>query len=456
VLTGTVRFASGEPAPDLEVRLKRWVAIGGTRQLRDLPGDSGRLTDDRGVYRHFGLAAGEYVIQVSPRSYGDQGLPSARVTTAADVRWAESVLRGDRAGAGQAQNIASVPPGTSTGYAVVYHPGTTSRGDATTVAIAAGEERSGLDITVSLVPTNRVSGRVVGPDGSAPTGVPQIYLVAADGANDAGYLGIKSTAGAEFTFDGIVSGSYALTATLPATKQWATGRVTVAGTDVTGVALELSPGLTASGRIVVDPQTVAAPPDTMPRASVALQPVASGGGLTLGRPQTTSGADGMFSVDGLMPGQYRVSISLPSAGAWSVASATLDGRDVLDTPLTIEAGRDVRNIVVTLSGTPTELTGRLEDATGRPAPEYYIVVFPDDQAFWVPQSRRIQAVRPGVDGRFVVRHLPAGAYRVAALTDVERDEWFDRTFLEGLLSASVAITLGPGERKVQDFRLGGR
>jgi hypothetical protein len=152
-----------------------------------------------------------------------------------------------------------------------------------------------------------------------------------------------------------------------------------------------------------------------------------------------------------------VAVSLPSAGdtIWSVASATLEGRDVLDTPLAIEAGGDVRNIVITLSA-PTELSGRLEDATGRPAPEYYIVVFPEEPAFWVPQSHRIQAVRPGSDGRFVVRHLPAGRYRIAALTDVERDEWFDRGFLERLLPASVPIHLAAGERKVQDFRVGGR
>jgi hypothetical protein len=65
-------------------------------------------------------------------------------------------------------------------------------------------------------------------------------------------------------------------------------------------------------------------------------------------------------------------------------------------------------------------------------------------------------VRPDADGRFIVRDLPAGDYLISALTDVEEGQWNDQAFLAELAShAPITITLGEGEKKVQDIRVGG-
>jgi hypothetical protein len=65
------------------------------------------------------------------------------------------------------------------------------------------------------------------------------------------------------------------------------------------------------------------------------------------------------------------------------------------------------------------------------------------------------AARPGTDGRFSFRNLPAGSYRLTAVTDVEPGEWFNPDFLSQLGAASIPLTLADGERKVQDIRLAG-
>jgi hypothetical protein len=65
----------------------------------------------------------------------------------------------------------------------------------------------------------------------------------------------------------------------------------------------------------------------------------------------------------------------------------------------------------------------------------------------------VQTTRPDTAGRFTVRGLPPGSYRIAALTDVEPDEWQSPEFLATLVPSSIAITLGPGERKHQDLRI---
>jgi len=82
------------------------------------------------------------------------------------------------------------------------------------------------------------------------------------------------------------------------------------------------------------------------------------------------------------------------------------------------------------------------------------VLFPTTSALWLPQSRRIQGVRPAADGAFTFPGLPPGDYLLAAIDDVEPGEWFDPAFLQRLLPTAMKLTIAEGEQKVQDIRLG--
>ena len=112
-------------------------------------------------------------------------------------------------------------------------------------------------------------------------------------------------------------------------------------------------------------------------------------------------------------------------------------------------------IALPLSDRPSSIAGTLQGTAGRPAPEYYMVVFPSDRALWRAPSRRVQSTRPSTNGAFELRDLPPGAYYLAALTDIEPGDLEDPAFLEMLVPAAVPITVGVGERKVQDLRIGG-
>jgi hypothetical protein len=65
----------------------------------------------------------------------------------------------------------------------------------------------------------------------------------------------------------------------------------------------------------------------------------------------------------------------------------------------------------------------------------------------------VRVTRPEADGGFTAGDLPAGEYRVAALTDVEDDEWRKSTFLESLYNVSIAITVTDGKTTRQDIRI---
>jgi uncharacterized protein (DUF2141 family) len=272
---------------------------------------------------------------------------------------------------------------------------------------------------------------------------------------------------------------------------WASADLTVDGRDQTGVSLQLQRGMTVSGRIAFDGQ--GAPPTDLTRTRVNLVPVGAQdvdfGGV---RPATVD-ANGHFTMTGVPPGRYSLRGTIPgafggvgpggggggggggrgggggaraaaqpaagtAAGAtvsWQLASAMAGGRDSLDFPLVIGPGTNITDAMITFTDKATELTGTLQDATGTATSDYSIIVFPSDRQYWQPQSRRIQSVRPGTDGRFTVRNLPPGAYSIVAVTDVEPGEWYDPEFLSQLASAAMRVTLGEGEKKTQDIRIAG-
>jgi hypothetical protein len=144
-----------------------------------------------------------------------------------------------------------------------------------------------------------------------------------------------------------------------------------------------------------------------------------------------------------------------ATSGWQPKSAFIDGRDAFDVPLDV-GSTDVGGLVVTYTDRPTELAGTIQDAAGRPAPEYWVIVFPSDKTFWTPQSRRIQAKRPSNDGRFSFPNLPPGEYLIAAVTDVEQGEWYDAGFLSRIVPAALRVPLAEGEKKMQDLKIASR
>jgi hypothetical protein len=232
---------------------------------------------------------------------------------------------------------------------------------------------------------------------------------------------------------------------------WAETEVSVEGYDAT-TSLVLSPGVTVAGRMMFEGALPPPDPTTVPLILVRSPLTMPGfGGLR-------ANADGTFTFPSVAPGTYRIAVNGRGSAlaGWLLKSVAVNGDDWADVPFDIRPNESVDGVVVTFTDRRTEISGRMQDAAGRPATDYVIVVFSADKRFWVPQSRRTQEVRPGADGQFVVRDLPAGDYLISALTDVEPGQWNDPAFLAELAAqGTIRITLGEGEKKVQDIRVGG-
>jgi hypothetical protein len=344
------------------------------------------------------------------------------------------------------------------------------------VTVSVGEERSGVDFQLQLVPNSRVEGTLLLPDG-APVTSGTIMMVATGQASPTGFEfgGMRSARPdneGRFSFSGVAPGQYTIlsrgsppgappappppTAGLPGMGRtpplWAATEVAVEGQNITGLTLTLQQGMTISGKIILEGSTQ--PPPPLARLTVNL--VSAQNEVNLGVSSAQVDANGQFTITGVTPGRYRLSAAIPGSrpdtAAWLPKSATIEGQETLDAFYSLR--RSVDDAVITLTDTPTELTGSVQDPSGRAAPEYQIVVFPTDKQYWTPQSRRIQSVKPTSAARYTIRNLPAGEYFMAAAVDIESGEQFDPAVLQQLSAAAFRIVLTDGEKKTQDIRVG--
>jgi hypothetical protein len=132
------------------------------------------------------------------------------------------------------------------------------------VSLRAGEERDGVDFALQLVPTARVEGHRVAPEGGAPRGTGRQLDLAR--RRDAGAAGrgtpherrrsrrpvlVRQRAPGQYTVlaraarpitksDGTSAG--------PPQTVWASTQIAVDGEPITGLSLSLEPGLTISDR----------------------------------------------------------------------------------------------------------------------------------------------------------------------------------------------------------------
>ncbi len=74
------------------------------------------------------------------------------------------------------------------------------------------------------------------------------------------------------------------------------------------------------------------------------------------------------------------------------------------------------------------------------------------------RAGRTDRVRHAQIGRRITysfANVPPGEYWLAPVADVEPGDWFDPTFLQRLEPTAIKETVGEGEQKTQDLRVGG-
>jgi hypothetical protein len=489
VITGTLVDENGEAIPGTPVRALRYVMQSGQRTLQ---GAGNAQTDDRGVYRIYGLQPGDYIVSATPRNPVQNA--DARQAELMALMRAEEATRtatGAQAQAlmdrlNQLRAVAPAPEEASTGYAPVYYPGTTTPSTAATLTLAPGEEKTGIDFQYQVVPMARIDG-IVTSAGNQPVSNVQLTLVnAAFDVPGVSPGGTRADGQGNFWIANVPPGQYTLIARgavgapggpagrgFPApagrgdvagrgrgpqaqpVRLWAATEVVVDGRPVSNVMLTLQPGMTVSGHVAFQ-GTTQQPPADLTRVRVNLAPIPTPGvpSELLSGVGASVDADGRFTIGNVVPGRYRLNAAAGGENnGWFVQSAVVDSQDAFDFAIDVKPGQNLNGAAITFTDRQTELSGTIVNEQSQPVPDYTLIAYPADRRYWTPQTRRIQTVRPATDGRFTFRNLPPGDYRLAPVLDPEPGSWLDPAFLQQLDTTAVRVSIGEGEKKEQSLRV---
>lgn len=456
VIAGRVADRTGRPASPYTVEATQIITFNGERRRRSARGQFRTATNAHGEYRIYGLLPGEYIVSTMGSSLPAQGEP-----TAAELDWA-----------GRQSGVAPTPSRTFM-YAPTMYPGTVDASLAATITLDRGEERPGVDFILQYVPVARISGVAKGPDGRAALETAVACSLKTSNALMAAppIAQSRPTADGAFSCAGLAPGRYLLTARgVPANMPpamaeairagsaliplWGSAEVDVSGRDVADIPITLSAGLSVSGQVLSKGASALDPK----RVQVRLLATDSGA-LLIGNPTAVPAADGTFQMDGVVPGTYRLvaAVAPTAAGTtstWSLKSAMLGSADVADTPLTVAPNQNLSGLAITLSDAQAELGGSLRTASGLPAPQLYVFVFPTNKTMWVNGARRVRYVRSGENGGYVIPDLPPGDYFLSALAEFETALQYEPGYLEQLAATASKITIADGEKKRLDLQIG--
>jgi hypothetical protein len=479
-LAGVIRDETGAPLEGIPVTAVPARAASGP--ARSTLSNNGAVTNDLGEFRLFGLVPGTYVISATPTATSPgaiRAMPDAEV----DAALASLARRTPASAIAPTRTLPSAPPPTFD-YAPIFYPGTPSRGQATPVTLSPGAEQVGLDFALQRVATVTVEGAVSRTDGQPAAGaaVQLVEAVVTGPFAPATPLLFGAVTGSDgrFRIARVTTGAYHIlaraggwsgsapppmpVATLPVADGspglWAAADVSVADRDVTGLELALQPGRTLAGRVRFEGSQPPPDPASLHVSLVPPSVLAQPSGTPIRTLQSVMSArvrgDGTFEVPGVGPGLYSLRVSAPGLDGWWLRSAIRSGRDLLDGHIDVDSSTDLDNVLITFADRRTTLSGTLQTPAGVPVTDVYVIVFAADPRHWGPASRRVQAARPASDGRFSFIGLPAGAYRLAAVVDIEQDHWQEPAFLTLAAPGSIPVTLAEGDATVQDLQLGAR
>jgi 5-hydroxyisourate hydrolase-like protein (transthyretin family) len=411
-IEGRVVDEIGEPVAGASIQLGRYRYTNGTRQLQTSAGGS---TDDRGEFRIFGIAAGEYFLVAS---FDEHDFGSS-----------------DRQR-----------------YVPTYYPGVTATADAQPVAIKAGAEVTGISLSLLRATTASVSGIVRPADLQSPGLL--TFVVATPVAESAARMDFApAIAGPDgaFTIGGLLPGSYVIEARSMPGNEVGKAEILIDSQDVAGILLPLSKGSAARGRIRFD--TGAPPADVKPSQLFVFAPSvdhqAAAWSMDGDPSRPTVREDWTFEIPNLTG---RRQIRAGTAARWHLKSVHLNGQDITDTAVDFRNG-DVDGIEIELTNRTTAVSGTVLDDRGATVIDAAVVLFADDRDKWGSQTRYIMSARPNQQGRFSLEGLPPGQYLAVAVDPLEQGDEYNPELLEQWRSASTRVRLAEGESRTLNLQL---
>ena len=383
VITGKVTDADGHPVME-----ERLALLGADSPRSGLYHVSVNFqTDDRGIYRMFGIRPGRYKVSIGEDNFG-----------------------------------AYNGFGTGRSLPITFYPDVTDAANARVVEIGEGDEATNIDITIaSASQTFSVSGRVM--DGETGKPIPNVTISLSkiliidrsSSSSSGGGTDVRSNPDGAFRLEKLAAGKYSVSIQPPTESDLRAEPVTfdLIDQDVTGLLIKTTTGASLSGTVLVegrrDRSTGAAP------AWLSVHLRNEGNGSTSTSSQSTQiKPDGSFRIGGLMAG--TVSFSL---GSWSATGdakpipiSRVERDGVVQTNgIQLQTGELISGIRVVAAYSSGSIRGvvKVENGSLPPSGQLVITLLKVGDSNWNTNGGGIAA---DARGHFLIEGLATGTYEV--------------------------------------------
>jgi protocatechuate 3,4-dioxygenase beta subunit len=381
VITGRVTDADGSPVIGERVHLAQpgkqegWRSFSTFNQLM-------YMTDDRGIYRIYGLAPGKYTVSV-----------------------------GEEAGSGAARFGFS-----GRGYyARTFHPDVTEEAKATVIELGEGSEASNVDIVLGRKAKSfTATGRVVDEQGKPVAGVRigNGALVKEGNRSRIGGMGWGSQSDAEgrFRLDGLVPGRYAAFVWSEDNLESYSDAVTyeISDGDIQGLEIKLRRGSSISGVVVIEGTTDKATLAKLSQLSIGAS-VEGEGVIAPNFANVKIAPDGSFRLTGLRHGKLRLYLATyPPPKGFTLARVEREG--VAQQEFEIAPGAQLSGFRVVIEYGTGSIRGLVKVENGTLPAEARTQVYArrrSDVSEMMGRGAQVDS-----RGRFLIEGLPTGDYEL--------------------------------------------
>ena len=381
VITGKVSYADGRPV--IEERIHVTQVVSSERQGMPLPMPPGSTfyTDDRGVYRVFGLPAAKYKISVGQGSDtfgGGFGGPSR------------------------------------SSFELAFHADAANPGEAKVIGLGDGAEANNIDITVGQrIPGFAAAGVVVDAETNKPVANLRfgIQRMVGDRSNFTSGSQQSDRLGA-FRFENLTPGKYSIV-NMPQPNSDLRGEALtfeVVDQDVVGLIVRVSRGASLSGTVVLEGTHDKTVQSNISRVRLHAYNRNEIGGSGFVESSSIN-PDGSFRISGLQPGVVQLQLSAQDRGSLNgfvISRVELNGV-VLPRGIEIEPGQQIFGVKIVVNYGSGSVRGIIKTGNGPP---------PSNARYMVrlvkAEEPSAMVGRPDVDarGRFVIEGIAAGTYEL--------------------------------------------
>jgi protocatechuate 3,4-dioxygenase beta subunit len=408
VITGTVKNSNGDELVAISVRAFRVKTPNGD-PIPVAFGSREVLTDDRGMYRIYGLLAGTYIVSAG----------------------------------GLSRAFGAVMPTAYEAFVPTYAPSAT-RDTAMEIQVTNGNE-SPADIQFREDRGHVISGAVTGTTTTEAVQQYSANVVVFDVHSRIEVASASALSSSNYAFAvyGVPDGDYEVYASQGSITDQKTSsptRIKVQGADVTGLHLALAPLASMEGQVTFEddpnsecgkhranafaetmisarryeprPPARDAPPSDVPTS-------ARSGGRVL-----PVDARGFFSFKNLQPGTYQIDPAPPPASGWYLRSITLGRNSLANVSrdgLNLKRGDHVNGLVVTFAEGAAKFKGHLSVGEGQVLPSKLRVYLVPAEREAADNLLRFYEAAADTDGSFTLDNLAPGKYLIVARRAEERD-----------------------------------